>query len=117
MRLHQPGRDLVWGGGDGTGSRRGTSLLIETKAGAITNGQIASFGAATNIVLGQNIFATTPGDQLYKLGTVVKFWCGVQTNRNFQGEALFVGQRGRPVQVLVNGTSACALDSITGRYE
>jgi hypothetical protein len=95
----------------------GDFVLIEKASGAMTNGQITAFGAATNIVLGQNIFATQPGDQLYKLDTPVSLWCGVQTNRNFQGEALFVGQRGRPVRVLVNGTSACSLDSVTARYE
>ena len=95
----------------------GDFVVIEKVSGAITNGQITAFGAATNIVLGQNVFATVPGDQMYRLDAGVKLWCGVQTNRNYQGDALYVGQRGRPVHVIVNGTSACSLDSITGRYE
>jgi hypothetical protein len=95
----------------------GDFVLVETKAGVMTNAQITGFTLATNIIFADKIMATVPGDQLYKLGTATTLWCGVQTNRNFQGEALFVGQRGRPVQVIVNGTSACSLDSVTARYE
>lgn len=95
----------------------GDFVLVETKAGVMTNAQITGFTLATNIIFADKIMATVPGDQLYKLGTATTLWCGVQTNRNYQGEAIFVGNRGRPVQVIVNGTSACSLDSITARYE
>jgi hypothetical protein len=95
----------------------GDIVLLEKQTGVITNAQIASFTGATNIVFTYNIPQTLAGDQIYKLGAATTLWVGVQTNRNFQGEAIFVGNRGRPVQVLVNGTSACSLDSITARYE
>jgi hypothetical protein len=95
----------------------GNIVLLEKATGVITNAQIASFTGATNIVFSYNIPQTLVGDQIYKLGAATTLWVGVQTNRNYQGEALFVGQRGRPVQVLVNGTSACSLDSITARCE
>jgi hypothetical protein len=95
----------------------GDIVLLEKATGVITNAQIASFTGATNIVFSYNIPQTLVGDQIYKLGAATTLWVGVQTNRNYQGEALFVGQRGRPVQVLVNGTSACSLDSITARCE
>jgi hypothetical protein len=95
----------------------GDIVLLEKATGVITNAQIASFTGATNIVFSYNIPQTLVGDQIYKLGAATTLGVGAQTNRNYQGDALFVGQRGRPVQVLVNGTSACSLDSITARYE
>ncbi|MEN6533038.1 MAG: hypothetical protein ABFD89_05205 [Bryobacteraceae bacterium] len=95
----------------------GDICLIEKASGVITNMQIASFTGSTNIVFSGNIPQTLVGDQVYKLSTPVKFWVGVFTNRAMAGDAIFVGNRGRPVQVLVNGTSACSLDAITGRYE
>lgn len=95
----------------------GDHVLIEKASGVITNAQITAFTGATNITFNYNIPQTLVGDQIYKLGTATTLWCGVQTNRNYQGEAIFVGNRGRPVQVIVNGTSACSLDAITARYE
>lgn len=95
----------------------GDFVLLEKASGVMTNAQIVSFTGSTNITFNYNIPQTLVGDQIYKLGAATTLWCGVQTNRNFQGEAIFVGQKGRPVQVYVNGTSACSLDSITARYE
>jgi hypothetical protein len=94
----------------------GTWCLIETKAGVTTNGIVASFGAATNIVFAQNVCATVPGDQIYSLSSPVAMTVGA-ASVTWSGDALYVGNRGRPVMVRVNGTSACSLDTITGRYE
>jgi len=95
----------------------GDLVILEKANGTVTNAQITAFTGATNIVFGFNIPQTLPGDQIYKMSTPVKLWVGVFTNRVYSGEAIFVGNRGRPVQVLVNGTSACSLDAITARYE
>jgi hypothetical protein len=92
-------------------------VIVETKSGSLTNAQIASFTGPTNIVFTDKVMATVPGDQIYKLGTVTTLPVGATAGKNYQGEALFVGQRGRPVQVIVNGTSACSLDSVTACYE
>ena len=92
-------------------------VIVETKSGSLTNAQIASFTGATNIVFTDKVMATVPGDQIYKLGTATTLPVGSTSGKNYQGEALFVGQRGRPVQVIVNGTSACSLDSVTAHYE
>jgi len=92
-------------------------VIVETKSGLLTNAQIASFTGATNIVFTDKIMATVPGDQLYKLGTAATLPVGATAGKNYQGAALFVGQRGRPVQVTVNGTTNCSLDSVTGCYE
>jgi hypothetical protein len=95
----------------------GDLVVLEKINGTVTNAQITAFTGATNIIFGFNIPATVPGDQIYKMSTPVKLWVGVFTNRVYSGEAIFVGNRGRPVQVLVNGTSACSLDAITAHYE
>ena len=95
----------------------GDLVILEKANGTVTNAQIASFTGATNITFSFNIPQTLVGDQIYKMSPPEKLWVGVITNRVFSGEAIFVGNRGRPVQVLVNGTSACSLDAITARYE
>ena len=95
----------------------GDLVILEKANGTVTNAQITAFTGATNIVFGFNIPQTQPGDQIYKMSTPVKLWVGVFTNRVYSGEAIFVGNRGRPVQVLVNGTSSSSLDAITARYE
>lgn len=92
-------------------------LVIEGKNGT-TNVTISSFTGSTNITTSASTgFATLPGDQLYKLGTAVTLTVGAKTNVNYQGEAIFVGNRGRPVRAVVTGTSYSSADSITGRYE
>ena len=95
----------------------GDWVWVATKAGSVTNAQIASFGAATNIVFTSNVMATTPGDQIYDLSTPVKLSVGATTNKTYTGDMIYVGGRGRPVVVYVNGTSSCSLDAITARYE
>lgn len=91
-------------------------VILEQSTGWVTNAQIASFTGATNITFKWNVPITLPGDQIYKLGTATALPVGA-ANKVYSGEAIFVGNRGRPIQVIVNGTSACSLDAITGRYE
>ena len=99
------------------GFTTGDQVVLETAAGVITNQAIASFTGSTNIVFANNVPITRPGDQIYKMSTPVKLWTGVFTNRVLSGEAIYVGNKGRPVQVLLNSTSAGSLDAITARYE
>jgi hypothetical protein len=95
----------------------GDLVVLEKANGTVTNAQITAFTGATNIVFGYNIPQTLIGDQICKMSSPVKLWVGVITNRVYSGVAVFSGNRGRPVQVLVNGTSACSLDAITGCYQ
>jgi len=74
-------------------------LVIQKANGTCISGTIRSFATSTNITLA----ATT-----IKVGA---------TTVTYQGEAIYVGTRGRPVRVVLDGTSACSLDSITARYE
>jgi len=93
----------------------GDLVILEKANGTLRTRRSPRLPGHTNIVFGFNIPQTLPGDQIYKMSTPVKLWVGVFTNRVYSGEAIFVGNRGRPVQVLVNGTSACSLDAITAR--
>jgi len=99
------------------GFTTGDQVVLETAAGVITNQAIASFTGSTNIVFANSVPITRIGDQIYKMSTAVKLWTGVFTNRVLSGEAIYVGNKGRPVQVLLNSTSAGSLDAITARYE
>lgn len=97
----------------------GDFVIVEKMDGTWTNGQIASFGAATNIVCTDNLLATVPGDQIYKMSSLGTFPFGVSfaIPGNYQGDALAVGGRGRPVWLQLNGTSACKIVSASARYE
>ncbi|MCX6915756.1 MAG: hypothetical protein NT167_22375 [Verrucomicrobia bacterium] len=99
------------------GFATGDWVLVETAAGVLTNGTIASFTGATNIVFGGNVCATVPGDQIYRLSSPVTLSVGAVTNKTYTGDMIYVGNRGRPVVVKINGTSGCTLDAITARYE
>ena len=95
----------------------GDMVMLETAAGARTNSTIASFTGSTNITFAQNVFAMVPGDQIYDCGqspVTLKVGSGSVT---YTGDMIYVGNRGRPVLVRVNGTSACSLDAITAKCE
>ena len=92
-------------------------VMLETAPGARTNSTIASFTGSTNITFAQNVLAMVPGDQIYDCGqspVTLKVGSGSVT---YTGDMIYVGNRGRPVMVKVNGTSACSLDAITARIE
>lgn len=82
------------------------SLIIQSATGSITNIAISSFPQSTNITLA-NIpgFNTVPGDQAYKVGTATTLGAFTNVNYSLQGEAIFVGSRGRPVMVTLNSTA------------
>lgn len=94
----------------------GDFVIVETAAGAITNAQITGFTKATNMIFKDKIMATVPGDMVYRLGAATTLPVGAAT-KVYSGEAIFVGNRGRPIMVKVDGTSACSLDAISARYE
>jgi hypothetical protein len=95
----------------------GDLVILEKASGAGTNATIASFGSTTNLVFTQNVFATVPGDQVYDAGASPTSLSVGSNSVTLTGDMIYVGNRGRPVVVRVNGTSACSLDAITARYE
>lgn len=80
--------------------------------------QISAFGNSTNITLTastQN--ATAVGDSVYKMSaaTTIKVAAASVT---YNGDAIYVGSsQGRPVRCVLDGTSACSIDSMSARYE
>jgi len=60
--------------------------------------------------------AATAGDQFYKMGPASTLPVGSAT-ANYQGMALFVGNKGRPVRATLNGTSTNTVNSLTAAYE
>ena len=92
-------------------------LVIQKANGTCISGTISSFANSTNITLAATTGAQTlPGDEVYKMSAATTIKVGA-TTVTYQGEAIYVGTRGRPVRVVLDGTSACSLDSITARYE
>jgi hypothetical protein len=91
------------------------TILIEAAAGTVL---CTVSTVATNILtlaVASGI-ATVPGDQLYVMSAAQTLPVGSNTV-NYQGEALFVGNSGRPVSVVVDGTSGCTNGPVTARYE
>jgi hypothetical protein len=73
--------------------------------------------SSTNVTLAATDGVTTlPGDEVFKMGPPITTKVGAATV-NLQGEAVISALKGRPVSVVVDGTSACSLDAITARYE
>ena len=94
----------------------GDWILIETAAGLWTNGIITGFTTNTNVICQMNLIATVPGDQIYNLSAATSLPIGA-TTATYGSEAIYVGNRGRPVFVYANGTSSITLNGITARYE
>lgn len=115
------------------GLSAGATLLLE-HAGAFYTQTVSSWNSSTNFVAvstngaasgGTNVVlnsggwgvATSIGDPVYLLTSPVALPIGTGTNW-LNGEALFVGNRGRPVLVqLTPATTSNKLWSVTGRYE
>ena len=92
-------------------------LVIVNADGTHTSAVIAAFLNTTNITLvATNGVVTLPGDEVYKMSAATTLKCAAATV-NYQGEAIYSGNRGRPVRVVLDGTSACSLDAITVRYD
>ena len=56
--------------------------------------------------------AGTNGDAIWKLSSASTIKVGSATV-NYQGDAVYIGNRGAPVRVVLDGTSACSLDAVT----
>jgi hypothetical protein len=96
-----------------------TNIIIVTGAGVASSATTHSAlsGTSTNVwITATNSIVPAVGDQVYLLGPATTIKCGATTG-NYQGEAIYVGNPGRPVRCVLDGTSACSIDSLTARYE
>ena len=97
----------------------GDVLVLQTWGGTNAYDTVASNPTASNaVVITASGFgvAVTADDQIYKMSAASTIPIGSGTG-NYQGEALFVGNKGRPVRATLNGTSANTINTLTARYE
>ncbi len=99
------------------GLTAGASLIIQTRAGVTTNVVISSFVNATNVVLTCVTAATAINDEVFLLGTAQTYFVGIGTNA-LNGEAIFVGNQGRPVTVKLSPALVTNyLAGVTAHYD
>jgi hypothetical protein len=92
-------------------------VILQKASGTCYSSTVAS--VETNMVtLASGGFGATVAlaDQIYKLSAASTIKVGSATV-NFQGPAIYAGDRGRPLRVVLDGTSACSVDSATAAYE
>ena len=96
-----------------------TTNVILYHAGTWTSATTHSVlsGNTTNIwITATNSIVPAVGDEVFLLGPKTDIKVGAAT-LNIGSEAVFVGNRGRPIRCILDGTSACSVDSMTARYE
>jgi len=102
------------------GLTSGDALVLQTWGATNAYDTVASNPTASNAVVittGGFGAAVRAGDQLYKMTAASTIPVGSNGTVNYQGEALFVGNKGRPVRATLNGTSLNTINAITARYE
>jgi hypothetical protein len=102
------------------GLTAGDALVLQTWGATNGYNTVASSPTVSNalvITAGGFGAAVQAGDQLYKMSAATTIPIGSNGTVNYQGEALFVGNKGRPVRATLNGTSSNTINAITARYE
>lgn len=92
-------------------------LVLQKLNGNCYSSTVAS--AETNMVTlasGGFGIATAVGDSIYKMSAATSLPVGAATV-SYQGEAIYAGNRGRPIRITLDGTSACSIASATAAYE
>ncbi len=96
-----------------------TNDLLVIQAGT-SNKSLTIFGLnnSTNIMTTSAVgIAQTVGMEIFDMGTTNKLKCGAITNQSYQGEAIYVAPRARPLRVVLDGTGYSSLDSVTVHYD
>lgn len=97
-------------------------LLLQTVDGTCTYlGAVTNRSASTNLLASVAV-TTVPGDQVFKLGSATALPVGAKgtnytTSFNLQGQALYVGNRGRPLRVTLDSATTNTISSIVAAYE
>ena len=92
-------------------------VVVQYKNGTAERNSVVSFQSATNVTLaGATSAATAIGDEVYVMSTPSTLPVGAATV-SYQGEAIYVGNKGRPISCVLDGTSACTINAQTARYE
>ncbi|MEN6642678.1 MAG: hypothetical protein ABFE08_09545 [Armatimonadia bacterium] len=94
-------------------------VVLQKPDGTCYSSTIAAGCAETNMVIlasgGFGVVAGV-GDQMYLMSDATSIKLGA-TTLSTHGPAIYVGNRGRPVRMVVDGTSACSIDAATAAYE
>lgn len=108
-----------------TNGLTGSAALVLQLNGTNYSATVSSFNIATNVspaqtnvVLGANGWNvnTIVGGDVYLMSTAVTIPNGAATVSQ-NGDAVFVGNYGRPVKVVLDGTSSCAINVISAHYD
>jgi hypothetical protein len=92
-------------------------LVIQTALGSNVSAVVHALVNSTNVALTATTgFATRAGDSVYKMSAASTLPVAAATV-SYQGEAVYAGNRGRPVRAVLDGTSACTINSVTVRYD
>jgi hypothetical protein len=103
----------------GTGNFSGSDIVIVRHVSADTYERaVVDSVTATNITWSANLgSATAIGDLLYKASTASTIPVGNATvTVNAAGGGLFNGREGRPTLLVLDGTSACQLNTVSGEF-
>jgi hypothetical protein len=92
-------------------------VIIQQPDGTMTNLTVYNVTSYTNLNLTTAIgVAVTTSSTIYKLGAATTVKVGA-TTAVYSSDALYAGNRGRPIRVVLDGTSACSLDSVTVKQD
>ncbi len=92
-------------------------IVVQTKAGATASATITSISRTNLGLSAASGIDTIPGDAVCKLGPTTDLLVGPATNVVYQGEAIKVGERGRPLRILVDGTGWAVIDAASVKWE
>jgi hypothetical protein len=96
-----------------------SSILVLQHAGVCYPGTLSSTNNSTNVVLTSGGFGqiASIGDEIFVMGATNNWIVGVGTNA-LQGEAIYVGNYGRPVMIyLTPALSTNQLNGVTAHYD
>lgn len=117
----------------GTNTAAGTALNLQTGVGLAnsdtlfivspdnqfyTNCTVSSINNVTNITISLTpAFGFTNGWSVYKMSAATTFLAGAKSNNVVTGDAVFVGNQGRPLMVTIDGTSWSVVNSASVRWD
>lgn len=95
-------------------------ILIQRADGLMTNVQVFSITTSNVNFTSSASLALTNGDALFELSAATALPCGTNSPIRptaYSGEAVYSGNLGRPVRIVLDGTSACSIDAATAVYQ
>ncbi|MDB6108334.1 MAG: hypothetical protein JWR69_84 [Pedosphaera sp.] len=112
-------------------STAATSVIVESTNGMAAGNLLFLQGATSNAVVTISSFANptnitttgavgiaqTVGMEVQVITNNITLQLGANTNKTFVSDGLFVGRPGRAVYAILDGTSACSIDSLTVHYD